>query len=52
MRSEITNCYFADVNSGIKNTNESAIAKTQDEMKTETFAALLNNGDDSNGWSL
>lgn len=38
-RSEITNCYFADENSGIKNTNESAIAKTQDEMKAETFAA-------------
>ena len=52
VRSEITNCYFADVNSGIKNTNESAIAKTQDEMKAETFAALLNNGDDSNGWSF
>ena len=52
VRSEITNCYFADENSGIKNTNESATVKTQDEMKTETFAALLNNGDDSNGWSI
>ena len=52
VRSEITNCYFADENSGIKSTNESAIAKTQDEMKAETFAALLNNGDDSNGWSF
>ncbi len=51
-RSEITNCYFADVNSGIKNTNESANAKTQNEMKTEAFATLLNNGDDSNGWSF
>ena len=52
VRSEIVNCYFADENSGIKNTNESAFAKTQDEMKAETFAALLNNGDDSNGWSF
>ena len=52
VRSEITNCYFADENSGIKNMNESATAKPQDEMKTETFATLLNNGDDSNGWSI
>lgn len=51
-RSEITNCYFAVENLGIKNQNESAFAKTQDEMKAETFAVLLNNGDDSNGWSF
>ena len=51
-RSEITNCYFAEENSGIKNQYESANAKSQDEMKTEAFAAELNNGDNSNGWSF
>ena len=52
MRSEITNCYFAEENSGIKTQYESATAKSQDEMKTEAFAADLNNGDNSNGWSF
>ena len=51
-RSEITNCYFAAENSGIKTQYESATAKSQDEMKTEAFAAELNNGDNSNGWSF
>ena len=51
-RSEITNCYFAVENLGIKNQNESATEKPQDEMKTEAFAAELNNGDNSNGWSF
>ena len=51
-RSEITNCYFALENRGIKNQYESATEKPQDEMKTEAFAAALNNGDDSNGWSF
>ena len=51
-RSEITNCYFAVENLGIKNQNESATAKPQEEMKTEDFAAALNNGDNSNGWSF
>ena len=51
-RSEITNCYFAEENSGIKTQYESATAKSQDEMKNEAFAALLNKGDDSNGWSF
>ena len=51
-RSEITNCYFAVENLGIKNQNESATEKPQDEMKNEAFAALLNNGDNSNGWSF
>ena len=51
-RSEITNCYFAVENLGIKNQNESATEKLQEEMKTEDFAAALNNGDDSNGWSF
>ena len=51
-RSEITNCYFAVENLGIKNQNESATEKPQEEMKTEAFAAALNNGDNSNGWSF
>ena len=51
-RSEITNCYFAEENSSIKNQNESATEKPQDEMKNEAFAAALNNGDNSNGWSF
>lgn len=51
-RSEITNCYFAEENSGIKKQYESATEKPQDEMKTEAFAADLNNGDNSNGWSF
>ena len=51
-RSEITNCYFAVENLGIKNQNESATEKPQEEMKTEDFAAALNNGDNSNRWSF
>ena len=51
-RSEITNCYFAVENRGIKSQNESAAEKSQEEMKTEDFAAALNNGDNSNGWSF
>ena len=51
-RSEITNCYFAVENLGIKNQNESATEKPQDEMKNEAFAAELNGSDDSNGWSF
>lgn len=51
-RSKITNCYFAVENLGIKNQNESATEKPQEEMKTEDFAAALNNGDNSNGWSF
>ena len=51
-RSETTNCYFAEENSGIKKQYESATEKPQDEMKNEAFAALLNKGDDSNGWSF
>ena len=51
-RSEITNCYFAEENSGIKKQYESATEKPQDEMKNEAFAAALNNGDNSNGWSF
>ena len=51
-RSEITNCYFAEENSSIKNQNESATEKPQDEMRNEAFAAALNGSDDSNGWSF
>ena len=51
-RSEITNCYFAVENLGIKNQNESATEMPQDEMKNEAFAAALNGSDDSNGWSF
>ena len=51
-RSKIINCYFAVENRDIKNQNESATEKSQEEMKTEAFATLLNNGDDSNGWSF
>ena len=51
-RSEITNCYFAEENSSIKNQNESATEKPQDEMKNEAFAAALNGSDASNGWSF
>lgn len=49
-RSEITNCYFSDANSKLKNSNESSVAKPLDEMKTESFADALNAGDKSNGW--
>lgn len=49
-RSEITNCYFVDLNADIKNTNETSIAKSLEKMKEKDFAALLNDGDDSNGW--
>lgn len=49
-RSEVKNCYFSDVNSSLKNPNESATAKPLDEMKTESFANALNAGDKSNGW--
>lgn len=49
-RSPITNCYFVDTNSEIKNTNETATAKTLDEMKTEDFATALNNNNPANGW--
>ena len=51
-RSTITNCYFAEENNDIIDQYESAIKKSQEEMKTEDFAAALNNGDDSNGWSF
>ena len=51
-RSTIINCYFAEENNDIKDQYESAIKKPREEMKTEAFAAELNNGDNSNGWSF
>lgn len=50
-RSKVENCYFSsDANSSLKQPNESAVAKTPDEMKTDSFADVLNAGDKSNGW--
>ena len=49
-RSEVSNCYFAGANAEVKNDNETATAKTWDDMKTKEFATELNAGDDSNGW--
>ena len=50
-RSKVENCYFSsDANSSLKQPYESAVAKTSDEMKTDSFADVLNAGDKSNGW--
>lgn len=50
-RSKVENCYFSsDANSSLKQPNESAVAKTADEMKMDSFADVLNAGDKSNGW--
>ena len=49
-RSPITNCYFADGNSAIKNPNETAEPKASEEMQTEEFKDTLNAGDPANGW--
>ena len=49
-RSPITNCYFADGNSAIKNQNETAEPKTSEEMQTGEFKDTLNAGDPANGW--
>ena len=49
-RSPITNCYFADANSAIKNPNETAESKASEEMQTEEFKDTLNAGDPANGW--
>ena len=50
VRSPITNCYFADANSAIKNQNETADPKALEEMKTEEFKDVLNASDPTNGW--
>lgn len=52
-RSKVENCYFSDVNWSLINQEnhcESAVAKTADEMKMDSFADVLNAGDKSNGW--
>ena len=49
-RSPISNCYFAAANREIKNSNETAISKTPEEMQTEGFKDTLNAGDPANGW--
>lgn len=52
-RSKVENCYFSDVNWSLINQEnhcESAVAKTADEMKMDSFADALNAGDKSNGW--
>mgnify|MGYP004492579851 CR=1 FL=1 len=49
-RSPITNCYFADGNSALKNPNETAEPKTSEEMQTEEFKDTLHAGDPLNGW--
>ena len=49
-RSEVVNCYYVDTNTAVATGYEKATAKSLDEMKTEEFAAMLNNGDTTNGW--
>ena len=49
-RSPITNCYFADGNSALKNPNETAEPKALEEMQTEEFKDTLHAGDPANGW--
>lgn len=49
-RSEVVNCYYVDTNTAVATGYEKATAKSLDEMKAEGFAAMLNNGDTTNGW--
>ena len=49
-RSPITNCYFADANSAVKNPNETAEPKASAEMQLEAFKDTLHAGDPANGW--
>ena len=49
-RSEVVNCYYVDTNTAVATGYEKATAKSLEEMKTEEFAATLNNGDTANGW--
>lgn len=49
-RSEVVNCYYVDTNTAVATGYERAKAKSLDEMKAEEFAAMLNNGDTTNGW--
>ena len=50
VRSEVVNCYYVDTNTAVATGYEKATAKSLDEMKAEEFAAMLNNGDTTNGW--
>lgn len=49
-RSEVVNCYYVDTNTAVATGYEKATAKSLDVMKAEEFAAMLNNGDTTNGW--
>ena len=49
-RSEVVNCYYVDTNTAVATGYEKATAKSLDGMKAEEFAAMLNNGDTTNGW--
>lgn len=49
-RSEVVNCYYVDTNTAVATGYEKATDKSLEEMKTEEFAATLNNGDTANGW--
>lgn len=49
-RSEVVNCYYVDTNLAVATDYEKATGKSLDEMKTEDFAKILNNSDDTNGW--
>ena len=49
-RSEVVNCYYVGTNTAVATGYEKATAKSLDEMKAEEFAAMLNNGDTTNGW--
>ena len=49
-RSPITNCYFADANSAIKNQYETANPKALEEVQTEGFKDALNASSPTNGW--
>lgn len=49
-RSEVVNCYYVDTNTAVATGYEKATVKSLDEMKAEEFAAMLNNGDTTNGW--
>ena len=49
-RSPITNCYFADANSAVKNPNETAEPKASAEMQLEAFKDTLHADDPLNGW--
>ena len=49
-RSPITNCYYINSETNVAATHETAVSKTLDEMKTQTFADTLNAEGATNGW--